>query len=280
MDKDFWYGIIKNEYAVPAGHSVEDLTAELLACLGSTDPELRDDIAYMVLANWINNDAVTAGQLRKMIRPLQNNLESGLGESGTDTVFLRTFSALILGEIVDKDNNTPFLEKEQVSDIFEKSLAYLARERDLRGFVPEKGWAHALAHTADLLRALARSNHIDSLHLDRILNAISSKLMSVDDLIFVADEDERLVSTVIEILNRKILDLERLNRWLDILANKEGGGHRPKFFTEHTARTRQKLKTFVRSLHYRLVMSETPAPLATELIPRLRETSKAFTPWV
>ena len=32
---------------------------------------------------------------------------------------------------------------------------WLLRERDLRGFVPGKGWAHAVAHGADALGALA-----------------------------------------------------------------------------------------------------------------------------
>jgi len=280
VDKQFWNKIIENDYALPEGHNVTNLTQELLSHLGSTDPELRDDIAYMVLINWINDDILTTGQLHEMIEPLKANLKIGIGEVEGDSVFLRTFSALILGEIVDKDNNKPFLEKEEVLDIFERALAYLAQERDLRGYVPEKGWAHALAHTADLLLALARSEHTGSEQLERILRAISSKLMGVDDLIFVADEDERLVSTVIEILNRNLLTLDTLSQWLDVIANMDGGGHRQKFFKESAARTRQNLKTFVRSLHYRLVISKTPVPLADELIPKLRETSKAFTSWV
>lgn len=280
MDKQFWNKIIEDEYALPEGHNVTNLTQELLSYLGSTDPELRDEIAYMVLINWINNDLLSTGQLHEMIEPLKANLQIGIGKTNDDSVFLRSFSALILGEIVDKDNNQPFLEKVEVLDIFEKSLTYLAQERDLRGYVPEKGWAHTLAHTADLLLLLARSKHFGPEHLERILQAISDKLAGVDDLIFVADEDERLVSAVIEILSRNLLSLETLSQWLDVIANKDGNGHRQKFFKENTARTRHNLKTFVRSLHYRLVISDTPIPLADELIPRLRETSKAFTSWV
>lgn len=280
MDKTFWNAIIENEYSLPKGHTVEELSATLLSYLGSTDPELRDDIAYMVLINWINKDILTPQQLRQMIMPLQGNLQSGIGESGSDTVFLRTFSALILGEIIDKDNTEHFLAKEEVLDIFEKGLAYLEQEHDLRGYVPGKGWAHALAHTADLLLALARSRHMDSVHLARILSDISSKLMAVDDLIFVADEDERLVSTVIEILNRDLLTLDTICQWLDVIANKERNGHRQKLFEEDTARTRHNMKTFVRSLYFRLVIRDTHFPLTDELIHILRDTSKAFTGWV
>lgn len=280
MDKSSWQALMKNDYAIPAGHTVEALSAELFSYLGSTDPELRDDIAYLVLVNWINEDILSPGYMKQMIAPLQTNLQTGLGESGTDSVFLRAFSVLILGEFIDKDNNKPFLDKDDVMDIFEMGLTYLAQERDLRGYVPEKGWAHALAHTADLLLVLARSKHIGPEHLERILQAISSKLVGVDDLFFVADEDERLVSAVVEILNRNLLSMDSLDQWLDVLANKEGGGHRQKFFKENTARTRQNVKTFVRSLHYRLMINDAPIPLADKLIPRLRETSKAFTSWV
>ena len=39
------------------------------------------------------------------------------------------------------------------------SPTWFLRERDLRGFVPGKGWAHAVAHGADALGALAGSPH-------------------------------------------------------------------------------------------------------------------------
>ena len=38
-------------------------------------------------------------------------------------------------------------------------MSWLVRERDLRGYVPGKGWAHAMAHGADAIGVLAQSPH-------------------------------------------------------------------------------------------------------------------------
>ena len=49
----------------------------------------------------------------------------------------------------------------------DRLATWLLRERDLRGFVPGKGWAHAVAHGADAFGALARSPHLRSGRADR-----------------------------------------------------------------------------------------------------------------
>jgi hypothetical protein len=40
---------------------------------------------------------------------LLSNLEKGIGETESDSVFLRTFSVLLLAEIVHNDNKKPVL---------------------------------------------------------------------------------------------------------------------------------------------------------------------------
>ena len=42
----------------------------------------------------------------------------------------------------------------------DRIATWYVRERDLRGFVPGKGWAHAVAHGADALGALGRLPHL------------------------------------------------------------------------------------------------------------------------
>lgn len=147
MEKAFWQGIIDADYAMPAEHSLSDLTSELLALLGSTDAHLRDGIAYPILERWISRDLYTVNELRAMARQLGANLKRGLGEQGTDTVFLRAFSALVLAEIVYHHNThkEPFLKEEDVRQILEQSLVYYPAEQDLRGYVSGADWAHAAA---------------------------------------------------------------------------------------------------------------------------------------
>ena len=77
-------------------------------------------------------------------------------------MFLYSFSMLWLALIVEHDTQKPALPGEDIALIVAAALAYFAAERDLRGLVPVKGWAHAIAHSADLFAALASSSHTDS----------------------------------------------------------------------------------------------------------------------
>src|SRR5688572_26401142 len=128
MDKQFWFDIRDNQYAVPEDGSVPELTEELFSYIGSTDPELRDEIAYETFANWLDKRRYTPEQTRGYIMRLVINLQDGLGERDTDSVFVRAFSVLFLAEIVHTDNKRIILERDDVFSIFDKALVYLAEE--------------------------------------------------------------------------------------------------------------------------------------------------------
>ena len=67
MDKQFWKAVQGNDYKVPEGHTVKSLTPELLSFLGSTDPELRDELAYAILVEWVEHDLYSPDDLRQII---------------------------------------------------------------------------------------------------------------------------------------------------------------------------------------------------------------------
>src|SRR5262245_4260312 len=51
--REFWRSIVRNNYAAPEGESAFVLARELSGLLGAPDPELRDNLAYSILATWI-----------------------------------------------------------------------------------------------------------------------------------------------------------------------------------------------------------------------------------
>ena len=67
-------------------------------------------------------------------------LRVGLGEDGTDTVLRRSFSALCLAAVVARDNTVHTLHPTTVLTWADRSVAWFLAERDLRGWVPERGW--------------------------------------------------------------------------------------------------------------------------------------------
>ena len=106
------------------GYTLANLTDLLFSYLGSTDPELRDDIAYIVYANWLKREMYSREELKSHVEKLLSNIDKGIGETDLDTVFLRAFSILLLAEIVHNDNKKPIMEKDQIEEILGKGLWY------------------------------------------------------------------------------------------------------------------------------------------------------------
>src|SRR5215216_4241345 len=184
VDKEFWVSLAKNDYKIPEENTLENLTEILFSYLGSTDPKLRDDISYIVYANWLKREMFSAQAVKSHVDQLLSNLDKGIGETESDTVFLRAFSILLLAEIVHNDNKKSLLDKDQVKKILEKGIWYIGAEKDPRGHIPAKGWAHALAHTADLLLLLARNRYIDGGDLWSMLATIAYKMVHSTNYVY------------------------------------------------------------------------------------------------
>jgi len=255
MDKQFWFDIRDNGYKIPEGYSLSDLTEELFSYIGNTDPELRDTIAYETFANWLDKDQYTLEIIRPYIPRLAINLQTGIGEQDTDTVFTRAFSILFLAEIIYHDNQDPFLEKDDVQSILVKGLTYLKEEQDSRGYVAEKGWAHALAHTADLLFVLSSNRFIARAELEQILNAITEKLTEPIDWVYPYGEDDRLVQAVLGTVQRKLLDEFFYKEWLKGFIFTEGRRRAWKgsFANEEMHNAYFNSRNFLRSLQLKVI---------------------------
>ena len=131
-DRAFWLSIAQSHYAVPPNQSASTLAQELSQLLGSPDPELRDDLAYSILARWIARpNTLQPLELQALADEWRGNLRSGIGESGTNSVLKRSFSALCLASIAEREAKTPFLGETRYHQLLTDALTYLQSERDL-----------------------------------------------------------------------------------------------------------------------------------------------------
>jgi hypothetical protein len=260
MDKEFWISLAKNDYKVPEEHTLENLTAVLLSYLSSTDPELRDDIAYIVYANWLKREMFSMPAIESHVDQLLANLDKGIGETESDTIFLRAFSILLLAEIVHNDNKKPLLSRKQVQQILEKGIWYLGAEKDPRGYIPAKGWAHALAHTADLILVLARNRHIDGGDLWSMLATIAYKIVHSTNHVYIHGEDERLAGAVIEILRRDAISLNQLETWTNSLNSPDGKEWKGAIIEEDRNRAFQNTRNLLRSIYFALIKEREEFP--------------------
>jgi hypothetical protein len=142
-------------------------------------------------------------------------LSVGLGESGTDTVFRRSFSALIVAECLERDNTQHLLPGGKVMEWGDRLATWFLTERDTRGFVPGKGWAHAIAHGADALGALGESPHLAGAEHAVLLDILAERLVQQpDDEPLASGEPDRIAAAAMVILRRNTLGVDALEAWV------------------------------------------------------------------
>lgn len=276
MEKKFWISIRDNNFAIPAGHSVQNLTEELFSYIGSTDPELRDNIGLEAFYNWLNQGLYGVEELHRYIMRLVENLQDGIGKIEDDSVFLRSFSILWLSLIVQRDNETKAMEKEDIARILEAALAYFAAESDVRGYVPIKGYAHALAHTSDLFAALADSHHIGADDHKRILDCIANKLRDGKPGIYLYNEDGRIARAIQGIIANNMLSLEQIQDWLSSLSRNWNGAWQG----EEGTRAYFNGRNLIRALHWYILLGKGKiVPNKEAILKLLQDTLELARPW-
>jgi hypothetical protein len=212
-DREFWVALRSAGFKLPPGESAGPLAFEAASLLGSTDPELRDDIAYEAIETWVYGEQrLDAAELDQLRATLSANARRGLGAASGDGLFLRSFSLLALAVLAAEDLKRPFLDSQQFDALLSLGIEELGGERDLRGYVPGKGWGHATAHCADLLKFLARSHWLRREQQSRMINAIAERLRSAGQ-VFVWGEDARLAAALTAIAGRSDADAEPFVSW-------------------------------------------------------------------
>ena len=212
--KPFWLALAR-DCTVPAGESAFGLVSEVVSFLGSSDTEWRDDVGYGVVASCVyQKKRLTPGERRELVARLSDNLRRGIGESGTDSALLRSFSALDLSVLAALEDADPALDEAGYRKLLDSALAYLRDERDLRGLEPQLGWIHATAHTADLLKFLARNPRFTAADQVRLLDAAWSKMTAPGTPVFTHAEDERLAAALLSVVRRPDFDPAILDPWL------------------------------------------------------------------
>ena len=152
-----WQELVVNGFPVPPDAPLDDLTAELTRMLGSPDPDQRDGIAFPTLATWIER-GVYDDLLAGLGDGMTAGLTRGLGEQDTDTVFRRSFSALVLAVCLEHTNRHDLVGPDTILRWGDQLVTWWVRERGhpRSGVADGRGWAHAVAHGADAARRPGR----------------------------------------------------------------------------------------------------------------------------
>lgn len=276
MSPTFWEQVKANGLRVPDDRPLTELTSELTAMLGDPDPSVRDGIAYSTLATWIA-DGVYDDLLEGLGGGMAAGMAVGLGEEGTDTVFRRSFSVLVLAECIERDNREHLVPAPVMVSWGDRVASWLVRERDLRGWVDGKGWARAVAHGADALAALAVSETMGRLELTVLLDVMADRLLLPTDHFLTHGEADRLARATMRILRRDLVGQDVLEAWLARLAQNARAhslGEADPFLVAGN------VQSYLRSLHLQLALAPHPpvtrADLLLTVMDRLRDSNPDY----
>ena len=106
--------------------NLDILLVEMLQNIGSVDAELRDNLIYSTFCDLIIENKLSPSQMKEILFKCLSEkfLFKGIGEKGTDSVFTRSFSSLVIALIVGKDKTERFLDKQSLEEIYDKTLLY------------------------------------------------------------------------------------------------------------------------------------------------------------
>ncbi|WP_445667166.1 DUF2785 domain-containing protein [Paenibacillus sp. FSL E2-8871] len=242
--------IEENDYELRSGEQLRDYVKLMLEYIGDPQPKLRDDLIYSTFYKWVNEKQwFSDAELRELLLILldEQHLFYHIGSKEDQAVFTRTFSVLIVALILQRHREQAFLDSAEFTNVKEALIRYYEEEQDLRGFMPEEGWAHAAAHGADALDELVLCSESDAAIREEVL-AVIQRMLYNDQHIFSDEEDERIATIVATMIDHHLLPQQSIVDWI---RNLEQCGGWPRSRGQYVARVNT--KNFVRSLYFRLL---------------------------
>jgi len=247
-----------NQYMVTEGKDPWDYVLQMLDHIGDIDSELRDDFIYNTFSDWIEmKEFFNEEQLRYILSVLmdQEHLFYQIGSDGNDSVFTRTFSALVVVLVLIKHRKNALLSVDEFTDTKNKLIEYYISEKDLRGYVQKSGWAHAAAHGADVMDELIQCSECNEDMIKEILRAFK-KILHNGTYILHNEEDERICRVVFRIMKGNLLPSQTIVNWLEELSEfVEWQSDRMQYIA------RVNSKSFIRCLYFKTMHYDSASDL-------------------
>jgi hypothetical protein len=203
------------EFEVPDAARRQTLALDLLPCLGSTDPALRDGIAFEALAAWMRGKQLSPAT----VGTIRDRLVAHLAPDHADPAGVqRPFAALVLAEVARVDRVEPFMTDQQLQQLVDAGTRYLQSVRDYRGFDEREGWRHGVAHSSDLMLQLAVNPRTSKAQLDQMLAAIATQIAPAGEHFYIYGEGDRLAQAVFYIAKRKLHSADEWQKWFEQVA--------------------------------------------------------------
>jgi hypothetical protein len=265
--------IQKNQYQLDEGEKAFDHIPLMLEYIGDPDPELRDELIYSVLCEWIcEKEYFSDDELLYILSVIidEDYLFCHIGSDGDDTVFIRTFSVLVAVLILYRHRKKPFLDYNMFIKLKNDLIRYYTEEKDLRGYTEDKGWAHGAAHGADALDEIILCKECDENLCTEILEAIK-KVLHNGKYIFCNEEDERIARAVYRMIKGDLFPYQSIVDWIEGLCRCCNWEYSR---SQYVARVNT--KNFIRCLYFKFMHSKSNLDITNVLFCAEEKVNRFF----
>ena len=184
------------KFVIDDGTSRESFALDLITCLQSPNPVLRDQIAYEAYATWMRGNQLSP----QTVSTLLSQLIAWLPPDQSDPAgFAKPFAALVLSEIARMDRIETFMTDAQRQQLVDAITDYLSAVTDYRGFDADSGWRHGVAHSADVILQLSLNPKITTQQVQQMAKAIASQIAPGTHA-YIYGEQQRLARAVFYML--------------------------------------------------------------------------------
>lgn len=175
----------------------DTLLRSLVADLASPDPVVRDERAYAGLSTLVRAGDLVPTDRAWLAAALLDRLDH-------ERIEARTFAPLVLAALVQAGD----FDQAWVPAV----ATWYVGEKDLRGYDPERGWLHAVAHGADFFGACGATGQGDPRAL---LDALTRRLVAPTTSVWRDQEDDRVAHALTLALSHPGLEQPTATEWLD-----------------------------------------------------------------
>jgi Protein of unknown function (DUF2785) len=253
MDKTKLLSLKDANWVIADDAARDRFVIELTQCLGSPDPVLRDEIAFEALYHYLRGKLVSDAAKVRLMGILQAQM-AGVDPQG----FRRPFAALTLAEVARADRISAFLTPEQRKSLLDSATSYMRSIDDYRGFDPQAGYRHAVAHGSDLMLQLVLNPALGKAELIAIRDALASQIAPKGQS-YVTGESERLARPILFMAQRSVISEAEWTAWFAEVAGPGELGKWDNWFraTDGIAR-KHNLSGFLSLIYVNVDLTENP----------------------
>ncbi|MED2762578.1 DUF2785 domain-containing protein [Bacillus thuringiensis] len=194
--------IQQDDYTQIKNIDLNQLIFVMLQHIGTPNSYMREMLIYKCFARFIQEELLSTEHLEALLKKCLSDefLYFEITTPGTDGVFTRSYTTLLLALIIKFDVAHSFLSYEMLQKIKEKMIEYMSLERDYRGYIQDKGWARSVAHGSDVFHTLVLNPNFMGNYEEEIIHCLLNKIF-VEDTIYHNQEEERIAIPILSMIH-------------------------------------------------------------------------------